>query len=206
MSNVFKSPWEFPRIEAKGKRRFEVGYPLLGAIGAGAFLFTFQDIANVVGPAGLVDQGNALLRVLIGVFAAALGVVLGLKWDVLGDMAMSGGEPIVLRRRDGSPSHLNMRQLLAALYGYLVLTAVALHVAGVAAMTIESGIPAATRWIVGAVYCLIYANILSVMFLGVRYTSTLLPSSEAARQRRRARPASSEEGGAVLSIRSGSRE
>lgn len=184
------TPLRYLRIEHSRMRRYKLWYPLVGAIGAGAIVLWMGKDFNTFGSLGLVDHVAGLLRVMVGFFLTALGLMHSLAFPGL-DEQMKGTPP-TLRNSEGVDVPLTRRQFLRELFGFLVLLSLALYIYGLLAAVLRpiAGpiLPELVRDIFRVAFCSTYVflalNLLTATLLGLYFLTSRIGSDRAVIERK----------------------
>lgn len=155
---------------------------LLGAMAAAAA--AYPSMLTIFGTNGLIHHGAGMLRILCGLYVAALGLSHTLKMDgldepVLGEVSYYN--PFIQQRVEGP----TLRHFLAVLFGYLAATALSLYVVGMVASIFlpawQSVIGTATEHLgswphpsARAAFCLLYVTGYSHLLLTTAHGLYLL--------------------------------
>lgn len=172
------APLVFLRINFGGRVAVAYLIPLVLAVGCGLLFWCYPE-ANVTDDRGLFDVSASLLSMLVGFFAAGLGVALTVNSTSL-DSTPNHNPP----RLDGEG--ISWRRFLTYSMAHLVLVSLAAYVL---ALVVLVSRPSSVRWVaaLGGIYTGMLAHILGVTLLALFLLSDIVPGLRQPRQRKRAK-------------------
>lgn len=173
-------PLKYLTIRHDEKRRYDLWYPLLGAVVTTLIYVLMAVPFSILGKNGLVPQINGLLQVLIGFYIASLAAIATFSNPAI-DEVMAGKPPTVKEMYRGKLLEVPLvrRRFLCYLFGYLALVSfvlfgfglmITLFTTPIASLLID--IPWAltiSKIVFVFCYTLILFNMLSTTLLGLYY-------------------------------------
>lgn len=178
------APLKYLSIRHDEKRRYDLWYPLIGAL-ALTLIYGFMDMPfSLLGKSGLVTQVNGLLQVLIGFYIAALAAISTFS-NISIDEKMAGTPPVIKEMFRGNLINVPLarRRFLCFLFGYLALVSFVVFACGVfaslftkPAIEVISSIPFCyAMQISKAIFLFFYSfvlfNLTTTTLLGLYYLS-----------------------------------
>ncbi len=176
------APLSYLRISHDEKRRYDLWYPLCGAVLITVIYLCMDEPFSILGKNGLVPQVNGLLTVLIGFYIAALAAISTFANPTI-DETMAGNPPTIREMYRGKKILVPLirRRFLCYLFGYLALVSFVVFGFGLVAslftnsiVALVSTIPFAHAGVVVKaffllLYSLVLLNMITTTLLGLYY-------------------------------------
>jgi len=181
------APLRYLSIKHHEKKRYDLWYPLAGAVGLTAIYVLMEQPFSLLGRNGLVPQINGLLQVLIGFYIAALAAISTFSNASI-DETMAGTPPYIYEEFRGKSIKVPLvrRRFLCYLFGYLALVSFIVFGCGVLATLFINPLIAmlegfdipylvyCSKVIFLVFYSFILFNLITTTLLGLYYLSVRL--------------------------------